>query len=449
MKYDLTKGNGNYEVKVVVDAKTQEEMKEGALKLAQKDFSFHGFRQGHVPLSIVEKNIKPEYMQMAMYEEVINKALQKVVKENEKIQFIGQPYDLNDTKDDKGWTITFKLDVYPEVEVKDKKWEDLHVHAIDTEATAEEEANALNNLARQYADYQDTDTITEDSVAKLKFVMLDKDGNEIDKGSAFLGKEEYDEFEFVKKEFVGKKKDETVEFKYDEKKLPHVLHFHPKDEAKKGLKAATVSATIVDIKNVILPDFSDTEVLKKLFQSDEITSQESLKAKIHEVLGQQKRENALHQSVEHVIEQATASMSVTIPHTILREEMAARVKQLGDRMGGEAGMKQYFDQIGEEGTKKVYDDIENSARQSLEKFFILRKLTELLGIDSTIDWNKHLDAEEKIYEKLSAGGKKVKAAHSHDEAAEKPKKAAAKAKKSDESTDEKPKKATTRKKKED
>lgn len=45
MKYDLIKGTGNYEVKVVVDAKTQEEMKEGALKLAQKDFTFQGFRQ--------------------------------------------------------------------------------------------------------------------------------------------------------------------------------------------------------------------------------------------------------------------------------------------------------------------------------------------------------------------------------------------------------------------
>lgn len=448
MKYDLTKGQGNYEVKVVVDAKTQEEMKEGALKLAQKDFTFHGFRQGHVPLSIVEKNIKPEYMQMAMYEEVINKALQKVVKENEKIQFIGQPYDLQDKKENDTWTITFKLDIYPEVEVKDKKRESIHIHALDAAPTAEEEANALNNLRRQYADYQDTDTITEDSVAKLKFVMKDKDGNEIDKGTAFVGKEEFDEFALVKKEFVGQKKDATVEFTYDEKKLPHILHFHAKDEAKKNLKAATVSATIVDVKNVILPDFSNTETLKKLFQNDDISSEEALKTRIHEVLEQQKRENALHQAVEHVIDQAKASMEVTIPHTILREEMSARIKQLGDRMGGEAGMKQYFDQIGEEGTKKVYDDIETSAKTSLEKFFMLRKLIELLEIND-IDWNKPLDAEEKLYARLSAGGAKTKAKKT-DETDEKPaKKSAAKTKKADESTDEKPKKVAPRKKKED
>ena len=433
MKYDLTKGQGSYEVKVVVDAKTKEEMQEGALKLAQRDFAFAGFRKGHVPLNIVAQNIKPEYMQMAMYEEVINKALQNVIKDNANIQFIGQPYDLNDTKDENNRTITFKLDVYPDAEVKDKKWESIHIHDIDEKPTAEEEANARNNLRRQYADYQDTDTVTEESVAKVKFVMNDKDGNELDKGSAFLGKEEYDEFPLVKKEFVGQKKDAVVEFPYDEKKLPHILHFHPKDAAKKDLKAATISATIVDVKNVILPDFSNTETLKKLFQSDDVKSEDDLKKKIHEVLGQQKKENALHQAIEHVIDQAKASMSVAIPHTILREEMGARIKQLGDRMGGEAGMKQYFDQIGEEGTKKIYDDIETSARTSLEKFFILRKLVELLKIDN-IDRNKHLDAEEKLYAKLSASGAKVKG-HAHEG--------------NDEIADEKPKKTPAKKKKEE
>lgn len=76
---------------------------------------------------------------------------------------------------------------------------------------------------------------------------------------------------------------------------------------------------------------------------------------------------------------------------------------------------------------------------------MLRKLTELLGIED-VDRNKNLDAEEKIYAKLSAGGTKAK--HSHGEK-ETPNKSASKAKKSDESTDEKPKKTTTRKKKEE
>lgn len=215
------------------------------------------------------------------------------------------------------------------------------------------------------------------------------------------------------------------------------------------MKVATISAVIVDIKNVILPDMDNAEVLKKLFQSEEITDKASLKRKIHEVLTQQKRENALHQAVEKVIDEVKASMSVSIPHTVLREEMTARVKQLGDRLGGEAGMKQYFDKIGEEATQKVYNDIETSARQSLEKFFILRKFVELLEI-TDIDWNKNLDAEEKIYAKLSTGTTKSKAKtvkNTEDATEEKPaKKATPKAKKSDDNTSEdKPKKPKAKK----
>ena len=99
-------------------------------------------------------------------------------------------------------------------------------------------------------------------------------------------------------------------------------------------------------------------------------------------------------------------------------------------------MKKYFDQIGEQETNKIYHDIEDSARTSLEKFFILRKLVELLGIEN-IDWNKHLDAEEKLYEKLSSGEAKA------------PVKKTTKTKKNDETADEKPKKAPAKKKKDE
>lgn len=141
-------------------------------------------------------------------------------------------------------------------------------------------------------------------------------------------------------------------------------------------------------------------------------------------------------------------MTVSIPHTVLREEMTARVKQLGDRMGGEAGLKQYFDKLGEEGTNKVYNDIEASAKTSLEKFFVLRKLVELLEIND-IDWNKHLDAEEKIYAKLSSGSAKpakakaAKKEETEETAAEKPAKKTAKAK--EESTEAPKKKAPAKK----
>jgi hypothetical protein len=53
--------------------------------------------------------------------------------------------------------------------------------------------------------------------------------------------------------------------------------------------------------------------------------------------------------------------------------------------------------MSEEQAKQFVADIQNASRESLEKFFILNKVTELLEID--IDWNdKGLAVEKKVYE---------------------------------------------------
>jgi hypothetical protein len=53
--------------------------------------------------------------------------------------------------------------------------------------------------------------------------------------------------------------------------------------------------------------------------------------------------------------------------------------------------------MSEEQAKQFVTDIQNASRESLEKFFILNKVTELLGIE--IDWkDQGVAVEKKIYE---------------------------------------------------
>jgi hypothetical protein len=46
-----------------------------------------GYRKGHVPLDIVEKNVDPQYFEMAVTEHIINHALQHILEENSDIKF--------------------------------------------------------------------------------------------------------------------------------------------------------------------------------------------------------------------------------------------------------------------------------------------------------------------------------------------------------------------------
>jgi FKBP-type peptidyl-prolyl cis-trans isomerase (trigger factor) len=84
-------------------------------------------------------------------------------------------------KDDAKKTISVKLDIYPEVEVKDDKWKKNKMKKIESKATDAEVDEALLNLKKNYADYQDTDKIEKDTVSKVAIDFLDKDGTELEK----------------------------------------------------------------------------------------------------------------------------------------------------------------------------------------------------------------------------------------------------------------------------
>lgn len=410
MKNTLVKGIGaSYVITVELSQHDQDTLHQKTLQSLQWEVKVQGFRPGHVPLHMVEKQIQPEYLKMAFMEEAINASIKDVIKNHEDKKFIWQPYDLSDEKKGDILVLTYKLDTYPEVEVKNDGWKKLAVSPVDTAVTQEETNQALTNLTKQYADYIDAESIWEKTLVKAKYFMSDKDWNELHKGTAFFGEEEFKESSLLWKAVQGKKKDDVVEIEYKEKELPHAVHYHPHgDETAKKIK--TLTMTIGDIKETITPDFNDIATLEKLFQSPDIKSKDDLVKKVQSVLVEQKEEQGLQQSIEAMLVDAKDSLIVNIPETIIREEMGARIKNLGDRMGGEEWLKQYFAKIGEQKTNEMYDEIKKSAWESLEKFFILRKLVELLEI-TDINWENGLDAEKKIYAKLvSADAKPAKKA---------------------------------------
>jgi hypothetical protein len=80
--------------------------------------------------------------------------------------------------------------------------------------------------------------------------------------------------------------------------------------------------------------------------------------------------------------------------------MKSRMQNLEKRLGGKEKMDEYFKNMWEEKAKTFFEDITQAAEESLEKFFILQKFTELLKLD--VDWNKteHFAIEQKIYDAL-------------------------------------------------
>ena len=397
MEKQLTQGKQcNYQVTFTFIDAEKAGVKNHVLEHFAKDMNIPGFRAGKVPLHMVESKVQPAYVQMAITEHLVNKGIQELLGENKDLKFIGEPYAF-DTKEDK-WTTTvsFSLDVYPEVEVKGKSWEKVQMNALSVEATEKEVEDSLLNIQKNYADYKDTDTIAvKDTLSKLGLEFFDKEGKSVEKGTTYLGETEFAEDKFWEKTFDGKKKGELVELKYDVKKLPAVLH------AKKG-DAASLKVTVQDVKQIVLPELND-EMIVKLFGKDaEVKTNAELRDYIKKEILKQKQENWLVQTIEDYLNEVKkAGVSVIIPKTMVDQELKVRMQNLEKRFGSAEKVKEYFQQLGEEKAKEFVEGVQTAAAESLEKFFILNKVTELLGLE--IDWNSEQEpffVEKQLYTKL-------------------------------------------------
>ncbi|USN54558.1 MAG: hypothetical protein H6765_08665 [Candidatus Peribacteria bacterium] len=385
----------NYEVSITYTAAEMAQYKETALKSFQKDMKEPGFRPGQVPLEMVEKKISPEYLLMGQLEEAIHAGTKKLLEEKQDIKFIGTIYDLNREEKGEDTVISFKIDVYPEAKEKNQNWKSIKLDALESEASPEELEETVMNLRRQYAEYQAAEVIQEGSLAKVKFQHIDAAGNQVDQGTVFIGQEEMDEFPEIKGIFVGKKSGEIFEIPYEEKALPPMLH-----NRKKVQTAVNLALDIQDVRDVHLPEMTP-ENIQKFFGNEEIHTLDDLKEKIKEAIISQKKEVSLMQAIDKLLQQAQSSFELSMPKTLIDEEMKSRNKSLAERMGGEEGLKKYFEKIGAEEQEKMQKEIETSARLSLEKFFLLRYITEALGIENP-DWKTPLDVETKVYEKLTS-----------------------------------------------
>jgi len=358
-----------------------------------------GFRQGHVPAEVVKKEIKQEYLTIGIYEELINNGVKELLKDNKDIKFIGQPYDLKPEDKDKKKIITFKLDVYPKVEIVNENRKKAKMKKLETKVSKKEVDDAMTNLKKNYAEYKDTATIQEDTVSKINIEYLDKDDKIKETSNTYIGEPEFNEFPFFKTTFIGKKKEEKIELDYKEKDLPPTLK-HTKKE-NKDIKQ--IRFIIKDIKQIVLPEMDET-TLKKLFGPDtKVKNEKDLIEYIETNIKAQKKDQELIQTIEEYLKEIrNKSLKVSIPNTLTEEEFKTRIKNLEQKFGTQEKVEEYFKQLGEEKSKAFLADIKRAAVESLEKFFILQKIVELLKLNVNREKNQQrLEVEQKLYEKLT------------------------------------------------
>lgn len=400
MEKKVTKWNqSNYQIELTVAADEHAKARQQMLKNFQKDMDVPGFRKWFVPMSMVEQNIRPEYMEVWIYEEIINIWLREVVKENPSLRFIGEAYDVNQDKKGDKTTVSLKLDVFPEVDVLNDAWKNNTMKEMKIDVTEEEIDNSIKELKRNYADYQNAEAISTETISKVSMEYLDKEWKVIGTSSLFIGEPEYNEDPFYKNTFTDKKVGDSLELSYKKDDMPKQVQYTKTEE-----KPSKVRFTVKDIKKIILPEMTE-EMLNKLFGKDSTVKTEAqLRDFIAETIKNHKADQELVKVIEELLNKVRwASMKIELPKTLVEKEHENRVQNLEKRFGTKERVEDFFKQMGEEKAKAFLQDIRKSASESLEKYFILIKMAEELWLDIDRDHPQDLEAEKKIYAALSSG----------------------------------------------
>lgn len=181
MQYTLTQGiQSNLQIDVTCTQADLDTYKQQALHYFQKDIDIKGFRKGHVPLTIVEENINPQYLLMAIYGEAVDRSLKQLIAEKPEYRLIGEPYDLHQEPKDDTLMITYKIDLYPQAEIKSENWTTLKPALVDTTVTEDDVQKMIDQLCREHTEYQNIDSSDEKSIIRMKFMYLDETGAQVD-----------------------------------------------------------------------------------------------------------------------------------------------------------------------------------------------------------------------------------------------------------------------------
>ena len=391
----------NIEVKLTITPDEFQKLEEKAIRELWKGVDVPGYRPGKAPIEDIKKRINAEYLQWAIYEQAINDALKEAVKE---YQLIWEIYDINNEKKWDNIVITFKVDKYPIVEVKNENYKSVEPALPDETVNEEDVEKAVKWLQTQFAEYKDVEKVdTEKTYTKLELDYLNDKWEKVGDGKVFLAKEDYAEFPMLKESFDGKKVWDSVEFDYSDK-LPTLLQYFKKD--KDELKIAKVKATITEIKESHLPEVNLDNIEKWFGKKYE--KLEEFYDEIKNTLQIEKRKIELNKFVEDLVKKINDSFELVIPKTLVDQEIKQRIETLTQRYGGKDNFEKMLKSMKPEEVKKFYEDLTAAAKESIRNFLILMKYAELNNLLDKIDFKKNLDLEEKLLSLFKKEDKKSK-----------------------------------------
>lgn len=275
----------NAVLKVEVKPEDYQDKVKETLKSYRKKVNMPGFRPGHVPMGLIQK----QYGNSVLAEElnrVVNDSLQKYLSEN-KVEILGNPIPKADSEVDgdfnnpADFTFSYEIGLAPEVDVKlsgKNKFDYVKVK-VDSELIDKQ----IDDLRRRYGKLVASEKVGDNDLVMAQFVELNEDES-IKEGGILHSSTVSMEFvtdKKVKKDLTGK------EVGYKTIVNPESVSRGGKDTAAMlGVKEEELEGlsdkfqlTITEIKGMELAELNE-ELFDKLFGPGNVTSEKELRERV-------------------------------------------------------------------------------------------------------------------------------------------------------------------------
>lgn len=186
------------------------------LKDYKKKANIKGFRPGKVPFGMIKK-MYGNSVKLEEINKIVSESLTDYIKQ-EKLEILGDPLPKTDDNESidlekqEDFTFSFEVGLAPEFEIKISGRNKVPYYEIKIDKKLREDF--LNNYRRRFGKYEEAGEVSEDDMLKGDIVKLSDDDTPIEEtrkhDSSMSVKVIKDED--VKKEFIGKKPGDSVDF---------------------------------------------------------------------------------------------------------------------------------------------------------------------------------------------------------------------------------------------
>lgn len=292
-----------------------------AFEHVQKDVELKGFRKGHVPRNMYEKNFGVE----SLYEEALNHVLHHKYHEMQNhpdYEVVGQPevdVDFATIKRGEVFEVSLIAPVKPEVTLG--AYKGLEVKAVKTTVTAAEVNAEIKNLLTQNSEL----TPKDGAIELGDTAIFDFEGF-LDGVPFEGGKAENHSLEIGSNQFIPGFEEQMVGLKSGDEKDLNVTFPEQYQAPNLAGKPVVFKIKLHEVKSKSAVELND-EFVKSL-NKEGVTTVEELKVATKKDLEDQKTKEAEASITEQVMTQVLANASMDIPEEMIAEEIKHAKEQV-------------------------------------------------------------------------------------------------------------------------